>query len=605
MDVRGDVINWAGIRRHVFPLGTKGADGPLAVIAGRYAGWLPLVGALGLVSSVLESVGIGLLIPLVALLLAEGVPQGLPGPILALFAMTQGLSPQARIATIGAGILLAIAIKGLVQTANATLIAWINGSIGRDVRAALSLRILNLDYSFCLENEPARLVEIISTDSWFVSDAVRASLSIVPAVLALVVFGGFLAWLDWRLFAIVLVGTAIIRGGLLLLERRLRRLSFEVTQSNYALGERMLGIVSAMRVIRVFGQQEREQARFTRSADRVRRAMFASQRTAAWLAPSVDVLTFALFVAILLAGYRWGTSLPEITAFVVLLSRAQPNARTIGEARLQIAGVRGSVEAVEWLLGQPLRPVTGRSAVAPVGEGPIRFEHVSYAYPGGAAAVRGASFEIHPGRATALIGPSGSGKSTLVNLLCGLIEPQSGTITVGEVPLDSIDPERWRERIAIAGQDIELVEGTVAENIAYGRPDASQAEIEEAALTAGADSFVAGLPEGYASRVGQGGLRLSGGQRQRIGIARALLRAPQLLILDEATNAVDTISEQELMKLLSEHRHFRAALVISHRRTTVAGCQDGIVVDHGEISESGPLRTLAYYQAMAGDPQWT
>jgi subfamily B ATP-binding cassette protein MsbA len=604
MDARGEVINWAGIRRRVFPLGTKGADGPLAVIAGRYAGWLPLVGALGLVSSVLESVGIGLLIPLVAMLLATGVPQGLPSPIQAIFAMTQGMSPHARITVIGAGILLAIVIKGLVQTANATLIAWVNGSIGRDVRAALSSRILNLDYSFCLENEPTRLVEIISTDSWFVSDAVRATLSIVPAVLALAVFGGFLAWLDWRLFAIVLVGTVIIRGGLFLLERRLRRLSFEVTQSNYALGERMLGIVSAMRVIRVFGQQEREQARFTRSAERVRKAMFASQRTAAWLAPSVDALTFALFVAILLAGYRWGTSLPEITAFVVLLSRAQPNARTIGEARLQIAGVRGSVEAVEWLLGQQVRPAAHPSVAPRVSEGPVRFDRVSYSYPGGAAAVREASFEIRPGRATALIGPSGAGKSTLVNLLCCLVEPQSGAITVGGIPLGAIGAEAWRERIAIAGQDIELVEGTVAENIAYGRPDASEAEIEEAARTAGADAFVAALPQGYATRVGQGGLRLSGGQRQRIGIARALLRAPQLLILDEATNAVDAISEQELMKLLSEHRHFRTALVISHRRTTVAGCEDGIVIEHGKVSESGPLRTLAYYRAMAGGPEW-
>jgi subfamily B ATP-binding cassette protein MsbA len=605
MDGWDRVINWGRIARQVFPLGTRGAKGPLAKIAGRYAGYLPIVAALGVISSVLESVGIGLLIPLVALLLAAGAPSGMPGPIQALFAMTQGLPPPARILAIGGAVLLLIVVKALVQAANAAVIAWVNGAVGRDVRTALSSRILNLDYSFCLENDPTRLVQIISTDSWFVSDAVRSTLSIVPAVLALLVFGVFLAWLDWRLFAFVLAGTLIIRGALLLLERRLRRLSFEVTESNYALGERMLGIVSAMRVIRVFGQQAREQARFTGSAERVRRAMFASQRTAAWLAPSVDVLTFALFVAILLAGYRMGTSLPEITAFLVLLSRAQPNARTIGDAHLQIAGVRGSVEEVEWLLDQPIHEPAGGSAAHLAGGGPIRFEHVSYSYPGGAAAVRDATFEIHPGTATALIGRSGSGKSTLVNLLCCLIEPQSGTITVGGVPLSAIGAEPWRERIAIAGQDIELVEGTVAENIAYGRPEAAQADIEEAARTAGADVFVAGLPEGYATRVGQGGMRLSGGQRQRIGIARALLREPDLLILDEATNAVDAISEQELMKLLSEHRHFRTALVISHRRSTVSVCQDGIVIDHGEIREAGPLRQLEYYRAMAGEPEWS
>jgi subfamily B ATP-binding cassette protein MsbA len=598
------MINRGVLARRLFPLGTRGANGPLARIAANYVRLLPVVALLGLLASVLEGIGIGLLIPLLALLLANAAPAGMPAPIREVFELTQGHSAQAPIIAISAAMLALIAFKALVQVINALLIGWINGSIGRDIRTALSSRILNLEYSFFLRNDGSRLVQIISTDSWSVSEAVLSMLKVGPAVLGLLVFSLFLAWVDWRLFIIVLVGTVIIRGALAVVERRLQRLSIEVTQSNYALGDRMFGIVSAMRIVRVFGQQEREQARFVQLAERVRRAMFGTQRMAAVVAPSLDVLTSLLFVLVLIVGYRLGTSIPAITAFLVLLSRAQPHARTISEGRLQIAAVRGSMQEVEWLLDQTEGPPASTAGTPVDADASIRFEQVSYVYPDGKAAVRDASFEIRPGVATALIGRSGSGKTTLVNLLCGLIEPQSGSITVGGTPLAAIGGETWRERIAIAGQDIELVDGTVAENIAYGRPAASQADVEEAARCAGAAAFIATLPHGYATRVGQEGLRLSGGQRQRIGVARALLRDPDLLILDEATNAVDAISENEFIQLLAAHQHFGTALVISHHRSTLAVCQDGIVIDRGKILAAGPLRELDYYKRMAGEPEW-
>jgi subfamily B ATP-binding cassette protein MsbA len=233
---------------------------------------------------------------------------------------------------------------------------------------------------------------------------------------------------------------------------------------------------------------------------------------------------------------------------------------------------------------------------------PISFEDVSFTYPNGSLALDGVTVTIEPGIATALIGESGAGKSTLVNLLCRLLEPQSGEIRVGTDPIAQFDADSWRRRIAFAGQDSELVSGTVAENIAYGRPEATVEEIEGVARAAGAARFIAALPQGYDTLVGPQGLHLSGGQRQRIGVARALLINPDLLILDEAVSAVDALSDVEIVKLAKEHRHFRTLLIISHRKTTIAACVQGIVLRDGKVIEAGPLSRLAYFRTMAGTP---
>ena len=184
--------------------------------------------------------------------------------------------------------------------------------------------------------------------------------------------------------------------------------------------------------------------------------------------------------------------------------------------------------------------------------------------------------------------------------MCRLIAPSPGSILFGGKDIDTVEPESRRLRIAVAGQDSDLVSGTVAENIAYGRPGAATDDIEAVARAAGAHGFIIRLPQGYETPVEGQGLNLSGGERQRIGVARALLLNPDLLIFDEATNAVDELSDMEIMKLAAEHRYFRTLLMVSHRKTTIAACQQGIVLGHGKIVESGALRKLDYYRTMAG-----
>ena len=571
---------------------------PLAPLLRAYSGYLPLVAILGLLASLVEGIGITLLIPLVALMLADRLPAELPAPLADIARIAGDLQPEARIFALCAAIMGFIVVKGLIQAANSMLIAAIDGRAARDVRNALCERALRLDYPFFLENESSRLVQIISTDCWYTAEAIRALLGMVPAVAGLTVFALILLWLDWRLTVIVAAGAIVVTAALVLLQRRQRRLGFEVAASNHALGERMLAVLSAIRAIRIFGQEERELGRFAGASDRVRRDVFRSQRITVSTVPVVEVLASLLFVIVLLAAYRLGTSVPAMTAYLVLLARAQPYAHAISRGRVEVAARSGSLREVEWLLEQqPSRPNPGNHPIAAI-DRPVRFERVSYDYPDGTPALDAVNIVLRPGIATALIGRSGAGKSSFVDLVCRLIEPSSGGIFHGDQPIADIDPQAWRSRIAIAGQNIDLLDGTIAENIAFGRPDTTREEIEDAAAAACAHGFVAALPDGYATRLGLDGLKLSGGERQRISLARALLRKPDLLILDEAMSAVDGFSEQEIVEVLKARLWFSTALIISHRRVTLAACDAGIVLERGRVLEAGPLHDLDYFRRM-------
>ena len=588
-----------------------------APVISAYAPLLPLVALLGLLASLLEGIGIGMLVPLAALSLSGGasLPAALPQPIRSIAELVIALDPQDRMLALASVVVTLVLLRGLVQAANNILIANIEVKMGRDIRNALSARILALDYPFFLKHQASRLVQIISADSWSVSDAVKSALTMVPAAAGLLVFCALLVWVDWRLFLIVLAGAVLVQMALLMLERRQKSLSLSATDANHALGDRMLAIVNAMRVIRIFGQQQAEQRQFENASAQVGNRMFAARRLAAFVLPTVDLFIALIFIAILIAAYRFQLSIAEVTTFLLLLSRAQPHAHVISQARTGMASVQGAISEVQWLLQQegPRAQLAQQDFRI---DQPIHFRGVSYAFPArdavasdpvdsddGAqdqAAISNVSFTLEPGSITALIGPSGSGKTTLANLVCRLLEPSTGAVQVGDIAATDIAPALWRSRMAIAGQNTGLTQGSIADNIRYGRPDASAEDVAQAAQDAGVSEFAHALADGLETEVGISGLSLSGGQRQRIGLARAMLRRPDVLILDEATNSVDAMSEQHIMQLLAQRRHFTTALVISHRRSTLAACDYGIVLDGGKIVETGPVQSLAYYRAMAG-----
>lgn len=595
---RAGTVNLIDRILRAFWPGVKGS--PLWEISRRYAWAVPAVALLSFLATTLEGLGIGVLIPLMGTLLSTqpSEPSGLWGSITGLAGTTD---PNIRLALFGMIILGFVILKSLIQAINTMFIAWIDGRAGNDIRAALSLQLFTVGFPFFLGEDRARLLNILSTEAWRVSDAMRTRFRILVDAVSALVFAVLLLLINWRLTVIVAVGAIVIRTIQVNFVRRVQMMSGEVSSSNVHLAERMVRTIDAIRAIHIFNQEEREHRNFVAASEEVRRSLFQIEQISAIAWSILEVALAILFIGLLIGAHLAGTPFPILFAFMVVLYRFQPLIRGLSGANIALAATEASVREVEWLLTPAGKPAPPRGA-NPFSRlsGPITFDNVSFSYGSGgnAPAIHRLSFTLNEGRTTALIGRSGSGKSTVVALLCRLIEPDEGRILVDGRPLSNLDPRSWRARLGLAGQDVDLIDGTIRENIDYGEPGADLTAIAEAARLADIHEFIDSLPDGYNTRVGTRGLGLSGGQRQRVGLARAFLRKPDILILDEATNAIDGLSEAAILSLIRESGWKATTLVVSHHASTLAFCDDGVVIDRGTLVESGPLRELAAIRQM-------
>ncbi|MDW9530948.1 ATP-binding cassette domain-containing protein [Sinorhizobium meliloti] len=563
---------------------------------GRQMRLLPAVVILGLASAALEGAGIGLIIPMLGIIAGDGQANGLSGISAYFQAIGEGLGDGERLLVIAAAVLALIVLKNILAFANTLLTTFIYGKASHAIRSALSDQLLRIGYPFFMQQSPGRLLNIISNESWRASDAIQTVLSSIVHGSAAVILLAFLLLMSWQMTLFVALGLLFVQLAHAALSATLKGPSRHVTSFNSELAARMLHLVHAGRLIRVFGQETREKNAFDSASDAVRRAGFALQSRQGALPPLTEVLHSALFLAVVVSAWSIGVSFPVIVAFVVLLYRLQPHMRALQMSWSQIQGWSGSLEEVRWLLdsSDKPKPPQGNAPVDGLHQG-MTFDRVTFRYPGSEVrplVLHSASFEIRSGRSTAIIGRSGAGKTTIVNLLCRFVEPDEGRILVDGVPLGQINPVQWRRQIAVASQDLELVDGTILENITYGQ-SATPAEAERAAKLAEAHGFIEQLPQGYETLVGYRGASLSAGQRQRIALARALVRDPAILILDEATNAVDGLSEAAIVETLRSRAGRRTTIVISHHRSTISFCDDVVVLGSGRVKGQAALADVA------------
>lgn len=501
------------------------------------------------------------------------------------------------------GLLFLVAVGlGLFSAARFYLVSWLGERVTADLRQAVYAHVLEQSPEFFETTPTGEVLSRLTTDTTLVQTVIGSSLSmgLRNAVMGL----GALVMLVWtNPYVMVQVGLLILLVVLPAMGfgRRVRKLSRasqdRIADTSALAAERL----DAIAVVQSFTAQAREAARFEAATEQAFQTAAQRSRSRALLVAFVIIASSALLLWALyqgahavLAGRISAGQLGQTVFYTLILAGA---VAVLGEVYGDLLRAAGATERLMELLSaqSPISsPPDPLPAPSPAGGSRIALQAVTFHYPSrpGQAALQDVTLEIEAGETIALVGASGAGKSTVFQLLLRCYDPGQGQILLDGQPIERLALDDLRQRIGIVPQDAVLFSGTALDNIRYGRPEASDAEVKAAARAAFAHDFIEALPDGYASFLGERGVRLSGGQRQRIAIARALLKNPPLLLLDEATSALDAESEHMVQAALSAAMRDRTTLVIAHRLSTVQQADRIIVLDQGRIVEQGRHESL-------------
>jgi subfamily B ATP-binding cassette protein MsbA len=514
--------------------------------------------------------------------------------------LVAGLTPGQAAGRLLVILVLGLLLKNVLSYASTQLSVGVQEGLVRDLRTRIFDHLLTLDLGYFQRNRAGQLISGINTEVEQTKTVVTASLlSLFQNVVVVITTLFVLSTISLRLTLLTL---ACVPAMVLLLQtllKRLRRHSRARTRERGEITATVTERIGAVRLIRAFGEEARESARFADQASRYRKQVIRTQRFSSLTSPLTEVFSGFLVILIIWAGTRPGLIgmaaplAPEaIIVFLMAALKLTSPLKTISSFPAVMAVTMASAERVFEMLDEPgtemERPGEGTASF----EREIVFDHVSFRYGDDDLVLDDVSFALPRGRVVALVGPSGAGKTTLADLLPRFYDPTSGRITMDGVPLTRLTRRSVRALMGVVSQDTVLLNDTVFANIAYGSPGATRAQVEAAARAANADQFLAQLPDGYDTLLGERGTRLSGGQRQRIAIARALLRDPPILILDEATSALDTESERLVQQAIDRLMADRTVLVIAHRLATVRDADEIIVLDAGRVVQRGTHEQL-------------
>jgi ATP-binding cassette subfamily B protein len=498
-----------------------------------------------------------------------------------------------------------IAVAGVLAGASALryyLVTTLGEGVVADLRAAVFAHLTSLSTAFFDTARTGEMVSRLTADTTQIKATVGASVSI--ALRNLVLFVGASAMMvvtSPRLSAFVLAAIPLIVLPLVGFGRAVRRRSRTAQDTLADASAYAAELIGAVRTLQAFTNERLAISRFTDAVERAFVAAVNSTRARAALTAVVIFLVFASVVCILWVGAQ-DVLAARITAgrlgqFVLYAVFAAGALSELSQVWGEISLASGAAERIAEILA--IRP-TVTAPAAPIAfavpaRGEVQFASVRFAYPArpDVRVLDRVSLKVKPGEKVAIVGPSGAGKSTLFHLILRFYDPLEGTVSFDGARLTDADPVELRRHIALVPQDVVVFASSVRDNIRFGRPDASDAEIVRAAEQALADEFIARLPQGYDTPIGERGVTLSGGQRQRIAIARAILRDAPLLLLDEATSSLDAESETLVQSALERLMRGRTTLVIAHRLATVLSCDRILVMEEGRIVEEGTHAELA------------
>jgi ATP-binding cassette subfamily B protein len=518
-----------------------------------------------------------------------------------LAASVSGQSSAQPIIFLWYGLIILATFLGLALFQSTSDYAWdtLAQKVRHDLRVNLYDQLQKLDYSFFDERQTGDLMSVLSNDvdnlESFLSDSITSMVRIT------ITFAGTFAvllYLDWRLALLLFIPLPF---ALLAIRFFVTRVAPQYRRARKAVGDMnaiLENNIQGLGVIQAYTAQADQSERVQNQSAEYRDAAVGAAGARVRFIPLIYAIAGISYATLIGGGayltfIGYGPSIGDYTSFVLYAMRLIMPLFVFGMLINQVQRSEASAQRITDLLEiKPVmrdKPGAVRLQKLPTS---IEFKDVHFAYPGRKPVIHGVDFTLERGKVIGVVGPTGAGKSTLVKLLLRYYDATNGQVTVDGHPLSDIVVDSWRQHIGYVSQEAFLFTGTVAENLLLGRPDATFDEMVEAASIAGAKEFIESLPESYETAVGERGMKLSGGQRQRISLARAVLRNPSVLVLDEATSAVDTRTEEVIQENLHKFREGRATLAVAHRLSTVLKSDEILVLVDGLVLERGDHKSL-------------
>lgn len=549
------------------------------VIAARFRELLQLVPGLrmktsvmivvGILSGLMEMVGITFLVSLIFVLGQQGSASGTTiGWLPAFFGgFDTAISKPMLVAILICAIVLRIALG----FANSIIASTVSHQISDRIRRRLYSKILAIPFQRFQHYERSDIMNVIATESYAVASAHASLVRLGISLGTIVIFGAGMLVMAWPIALLGLVFGVVHNLTLGLFADAYRRIGETALSAVENLTQLTWTTLQALKAVKSFGLEKRHESIFDALSKDVGQAWSRSDRLGAATSLLSEALTFGVILTIILSSQFLPVDFRAALSATVLLYRLQPHIKDFDSQILGLHALEASLQNVLTIISEAddVRQASDREELRYL-QGEIVFHDVSFSYEGSSvSAVSHVSFSIRTGETTALTGPSGSGKTTILNMLLDLIQPSEGRITLDGKDLSTIERSSWLRQLSVSGQDVELMEGTVLDNIRFRR-EISEEDVRWAADMACATEFIEKLPYGFDEWLGDEAIRLSGGQRQRIGLARALAGRPEILLLDEATNALDEATEARVLSLLLKEYQGRTLIIVSHRSSVAS-----------------------------------
>lgn len=493
-------------------------------------------------------------------------------------------------------IIVLFLVRGLAEYTGSYCMAWVGNRLVMDLRARMFAKLLELPAPYYDDQASGNLISKLTFDVTQVTSAATSVLVVIfKDTVSIIGLLAWMFWLNWKLTLLALIMTPLIVLIVRLVSVRLRNTSRSAQAAMGDVTQVIQEAIEGHKVVKLYGGQAYEAQRFEVQSNRVRRFLMKQSAAAATSVPVVQLVAASALAAMIYFATRdtVGVTVGGFVSFLTAMMMLTAPLKRITSVNEPLQRGLAAAESVFALIDQPGERDTGKMRIERA-RGELRFENVTLRYDGAERpALDAIDLTIEPGETVALVGASGAGKTTIANLVPCFYRPTSGRVMLDGHDLAQLELASLRANIALVSQDVVLFNDTVSANIAYGAMnDVGEAEIKAAADAAHATEFICQMPRGFATQVGENGVKLSGGQRQRLAIARALLKNAPVLVLDEATSALDSESERHVQAALETLMQGRTTLVIAHRLSTIEKADRIVVLDKGRIVEIGTHKAL-------------